>query len=184
MTILTTFQTDDAGGPAARERATSEPLEIARELGRIGVEFERWHATTELPPGADQDAVLAAYRADVERLSLRGGYRSTDVVRMQPDHPDRDALRAKFLAEHTHADDEVRFFVEGAGAFYVRDGARVLKIVAERGDLLRLPAGTRHWFDMGPAPYFAAIRLFVSPEGWVARFTGDAIAQRVPLYLP
>ncbi len=186
MTILTTFHAGDAGSPARRERATSEPSEIARELGRVGVDFERWRATSELPPGAGQDDVLAAYRADVERLSARGGYRSADVVRMHPDHPDREAMRKKFLAEHTHADDEVRFFVEGAGAFYVREAGsgRVLKIVAERGDLLRLPAGTPHWFDMGPDPYIAAIRLFVTPEGWTARFTGDGIALRVPGYLP
>jgi 1,2-dihydroxy-3-keto-5-methylthiopentene dioxygenase len=184
VTILTTFLADDTGTPARRERATAEPGEILRALGRVGVEFERWRATTELSSGAAQEEILAAYRVDVERLSSKGGYRSADVVRMQPDHPEREALRLKFLAEHTHDDDEVRFFVEGAGAFYIRDGGHVLKIVAERGDLLRLPAGTRHWFDMGPSPYFAAIRLFVSPEGWIARFTGDAIAARVPGYSP
>jgi 1,2-dihydroxy-3-keto-5-methylthiopentene dioxygenase len=186
MTILTTFHAGDASSPVRRERATSEAGEIARELGRVGVDFERWRATSELPPGAGQEDVLGAYRADVERLSVKGGYHSADVVRMHPDHPEREAIRKKFLAEHTHADDEVRFFVEGAGAFYIRDqdGRRVLKIVAERGDLLRLPAGTRHWFDMGPDPYFAAIRLFVTAEGWGARFTGDASAERVPGYLP
>lgn len=184
MTTLTIFHAGDAGAPARRERATSDPAEITRELGRIGVDFERWRAATELPPGATQEDVLTAYRADVDRLMTARGYRAADVIRLQPDHPERDALRAKFLAEHTHADDEVRFFVEGAGAFYLRDGDRVLKVVAERGDLLRLPGGIRHWFDMGPAPYFAAIRLFVTSEGWVARFTGDAIAERVPRYLP
>ncbi len=184
MTILTVFHVDDAGAPARRERATSALAEITRELARVGVELERWRASTELTASATQDDVLAAYRTDVDRLMTRGGYRSADVVRMHPDHPDRDAMRTKFLAEHTHADDEVRFFVEGAGAFYVRDGMHVLKIVAERRDLLRLPAGTRHWFDMGPDPYFAAIRIFTSPEGWVARFTGDRVAERVPLYLP
>ena len=184
MTILTTFTTDDRGGPAHRERATSAPPEITRELARIGVEFERWRASKELETGASQDDVLSAYRADVDRLMGRGGYASADVVRMHPDHVDRATLRTKFLAEHTHAEDEVRFFVEGAGAFYLRDGARVLKIVATPGDLLRLPAGVRHWFDMGPDPYFAAIRLFKTPAGWTASFTGDAIAERVPYYLP
>jgi len=184
MTVLTIFLADDDGKPARRERAMSTPVDITREFDRIGIGFERWRARAELVPGASQDDVLSAYRSDVDRLLALGGYRSADVVRMHPDHPDRSALRIKFLAEHTHAEDEVRFFVEGAGAFYIRDGARVLKIVAERGDLLRLPAGTRHWFDMGPDPYFAAIRLFTSPDGWAARFTGDAIAERVPLYLP
>ena len=82
MTILTIFQADDTGAPAHRERATLTPADITRELERVGVEFERWRATTELAPGANQDDVLAAYRADVDRLFARRGYRSADVVRM------------------------------------------------------------------------------------------------------
>jgi 1,2-dihydroxy-3-keto-5-methylthiopentene dioxygenase len=184
VTILTVFETDDTGAPARRVRATSALPEMVRELDRVGVELERWRATTELSPGATEAEVLGAYRADVDRLMTRGGYRSADVVRVHPDQPGREAMRAKFLAEHTHADDEVRFFVEGGAAFYLRRDALVIKLVAERGDLLRLPAGTRHWFDMGPDPYFAALRIFASPEGWVARFTGDPIAERVPFYSP
>jgi 1,2-dihydroxy-3-keto-5-methylthiopentene dioxygenase len=33
---------------------------------------------------------------------------------------------------------------------------------------------------MGPDPSFTAIRLFNNPEGWVANFTGDAIAANFP----
>ena len=100
------------------------------------------------------------------------------------EHPERDAMRQKFLSEHKHGDDEVRFFVEGAGAFYLRDDARVLKVVCEQGDLLSVPKHTRHWFDMGPRPLFAAIRLFTTPDGWVAEFTGDKIAGTIPGYDP
>jgi len=184
MTILTVFETDDSGAPARRQWATSTLAEINRELDRVDVELERWRASSDLLPGADQEDVLAAYRSHVDRLMIRGGYRAADVVRMDPNHPERESLRTKFLAEHTHADDEVRFFVEGAAAFYLRKGTLVLKVVAARGDLLRLPAGLRHWFDMGPDPYFAAIRIFKSAVGWVANFTDDTIAERVPLYLP
>src|SRR3546814_6097561 len=85
-------------------------------------------------------------------------------------------MRAKFLSEHTHADDEVRFFVEGSGQFYLHMNDRVYVMLCEAGDLISVPAGTRHWFDTGPNPMFTAIRLFVSPDGWVADFTGDPIA--------
>jgi 1,2-dihydroxy-3-keto-5-methylthiopentene dioxygenase len=34
---------------------------------------------------------------------------------------------------------------------------------------------------MGSAPRFSAIRLFDNPEGWVASFTGDPIADYYPL---
>jgi len=104
-----------------------------------------------------------------------------DAIRMTPDHPDREALRQKFLAEHTHSEDEVRFFVEGRGLFCLHIGAEVLQVLCEADDFLRVPAGTRHWFDMGSSPHFTAIRFFDNPEGWVAQFTGDAIAERYPL---
>jgi 1,2-dihydroxy-3-keto-5-methylthiopentene dioxygenase len=101
-------------------------------------------------------------------------------LRCLPDNPERLELRRKFLQEHTHDEDEVRFFVEGAGVFYLRSAGKVHVTRCERGDLLSVPAGTRHWFDMGPAPFFTAIRWFTRPEGWVARFTGDPIAEQFP----
>jgi 1,2-dihydroxy-3-keto-5-methylthiopentene dioxygenase len=164
--------------PAAPRVDTIDGGEIARHLGGAGIRFERWQATADLPPDADGAAVLAAYRADVDRLTGEGGYRSVDVVRMRPDSPNRDAARAKFLDEHTHADDEVRFFVEGAGVFFLHIGDDVYVVRCERGDLIGVPASTPHWFDMGPRPRFTVIRLFRDPEGWVARFMGTDIAAR------
>jgi 1,2-dihydroxy-3-keto-5-methylthiopentene dioxygenase len=99
---------------------------------------------------------------------------------MKPDHPEKAAMRTKFLSEHTHSEDEVRFFVEGSGLFSLHIGGSVYLVTCERGDLLSVPAGTRHWFDMGDSPRFAAIRLFLDPSGWVAKYTGDAIADRFP----
>jgi 1,2-dihydroxy-3-keto-5-methylthiopentene dioxygenase len=166
------------GGNATPLLSTSDGGRIAAELEKVGVRFERWQATAELAPSAGQEEVLAAYAADVERLRQLGGYKSQDVVRMHPNHPDRKAARAKFLAEHIHEDDEVRFFVEGSGTFFLHLGGKVYEILCEKDDLLSVPAGTKHWFDMGERPLFAAIRIFISPEGWVAKFTGDEIAKR------
>ncbi len=157
---------------------TADGARIAQELEKVGVRFERWKATAVLPPSAGQEEVLAAYAKDVERLKQIGGYKTQDVVRMHPDHPDRKAARAKFLNEHIHEDDEVRFFVEGSGSFFLHIGDNVYEILCEKDDLLSVPAGTKHWFDMGERPLFAAIRIFISPEGWVAKFTGDTIATR------
>jgi 1,2-dihydroxy-3-keto-5-methylthiopentene dioxygenase len=33
---------------------------------------------------------------------------------------------------------------------------------------------------MGPEPAFCALRFFNNPEGWVATFSGDPIAERFP----
>jgi len=153
---------------------------IALALRRIHVRFERWNADRSLSKDADDDAVLALYAPQIERLKIENAYQSMDVVRCLPDNPQRVQMRAKFLSEHTHDDDEVRFFVEGAAMFYLHVDAKVYMTRCERNDLISVPAGTRHWFDMGPAPYFTAIRLFTTPAGWVARYTGESIADRFP----
>ncbi|MFN4263678.1 MAG: 1,2-dihydroxy-3-keto-5-methylthiopentene dioxygenase [Thioalkalivibrionaceae bacterium] len=154
--------------------------EIVAALADRGIGFERWEAHQTLAANATAEDILAAYGQDIERLKRSRGFTTADVIRMTPEHPDREALRAKFLDEHTHSEDEVRFFVEGSGLFVLHLGEEVCALHAHAGDLVAVPAGTPHWFDMGPAPRFTAIRLFTNTEGWVAHFTGDPIAQRFP----
>ncbi|WP_218018076.1 cupin domain-containing protein [Sphingomonas azotifigens] len=162
---------------------TSDPVTIAEELAMRGVRFERWPSRP-IAADADQESVLAAFAPEVERLQGEKGYRSVDVIRMVPDHPEKDALRAKFLSEHRHAEDEVRFFVEGEGLFTLHLNDRVYAVLCQEGDLISVPAGTPHWFDMGPHPRFTAIRLFTNPDGWIAQFTGETIADRFPRHEP
>ncbi len=161
---------------------TTEGSEIAKALNAISVRFERWETQGILPADADDEAVMKAYAADIERLQTENGYESVDVIRLTSDHPDKDALRQKFLSEHTHSEDEVRFFVEGGGAFYLRVDGNVYMMECARGDLMSVPTGTKHWFDMGPNPHLTCIRLFTSKDGWVADFTGDAIAEKFPKF--
>ena len=153
---------------------------IARALDEVGVRFERWEASKPIAPGASQDEVVTAYQDDIERLKNEKGYQAVDVISLTADHPQKDALRQKFLSEHTHSEDEVRFFVAGQGQFTLHIGERIYDILCEQGDLIGVPDGTRHWFDMGPNPHFVAIRLFTNPQGWVANFTGEDIADRFP----
>ena len=174
----------DDTAPFRRCGETADFDEIATTVAPAGVVLERWEASADIAQAIDDAEILAAYASDIARLKARGGYQSVDVIRMTPEHPDREALRAKFLAEHVHDDDEVRFFVEGAGLFYVRAGGTVHALECTAGDLIVLPAGTRHWFDTGEAPRFTAIRLFTTPEGWAARYTGDTIAEAIPQYTP
>jgi len=160
---------------------SADPAVITAELGARGIGFERWPARQALAAGADAAAILAAYAPEIARVQARGTYPTVDAIRLTPDHPDRAALRQKFLAEHTHSEDEVRFFVEGRGLFCLHLGEEVLQLLCEQDDWIAVPAGTRHWFDMGPEPRFCALRFFENPEGWVAQFSGDPIADRFPL---
>jgi 1,2-dihydroxy-3-keto-5-methylthiopentene dioxygenase len=157
---------------------------IARELAQVGVRFEQWEANQPVEPGASQEEVIAAYQGDIDRLMRQEGYQSVDVISLKPDHPDRATLRQKFLNEHTHSEDEVRFFVAGAGQFTLHIGDKVYDVLCEQGDLIGVPDGTRHWFDMSESPYFVAIRLFTNKEGWVANFTGSDIAEQFPRMQP
>jgi 1,2-dihydroxy-3-keto-5-methylthiopentene dioxygenase len=171
---------DDA--PAQALLVTTDGSDIARELGRVGVRFERWTAERELPAGAASADVLSAYAASVRRVQSEGGYGTVDVIRLAKGTPDTAPMRAKFLAEHRHTEDEVRFFVEGSGAFYLHLDAKVYQVVCARGDLISVPANTPHWFDMGPDPEFTAIRFFNNQEGWVAQYSGSDVATHFPKY--
>ncbi|WP_267220800.1 1,2-dihydroxy-3-keto-5-methylthiopentene dioxygenase [Dyella silvae] len=162
----------------------TDHADIAHELAKMGVRFERWEAGQPIAPGASQEEVIAAYRSDIDRLMAEEGYQAVDVISLKPDHPDRATLRQKFLSEHTHSEDEVRFFVAGAGQFTLHLGDKVYDVLCEQGDLIGVPDGTRHWFDMSESPYFVAIRLFTNKEGWVAQFTGESIADRFPRMIP
>lgn len=177
MSRLRVFEDSEPGTPVF---AADDHAAIARELGRIGVRFERWHTDQTIKAGASQDDVIAAYRKDIDRLQQENGYRAVDVISLSADHPQKDALRNKFLDEHTHSEDEVRFFVAGEGMFFLHPGHRVYEVLCEQGDLIGVPDRTPHWFDMGPNPNFVAIRLFTNPAGWVANFTGADISTRFP----
>ncbi len=168
--------------PDAPLLATEDRAAMARELARIGVTYEQWEASRPVAPGASPEDVMAAYRTDIDRLVAERGFRSVDVASIAPDNPQREAMRAKFLDEHFHKEDEVRFFVAGSGVFTLHVDDRVYEVLCTRGDLIAVPDSTKHWFDMGPEPSFVAIRFFTEPDGWVGHFTGTDIAGKFPRY--
>lgn len=166
--------------PQLPNKVLTHAEDIAATLAEVGVRFERWQASAPIAPGASQEEVIAAYRHEIDKLMSEQGYVTVDVISLDRTHPQKAELRAKFLDEHTHGEDEVRFFVAGRGLFSLHVGDHVYAVLCEKNDLISVPAGTRHWFDMGEEPHFVAIRLFNNPEGWVANFTGDAIAKNFP----
>lgn len=151
---------------------------IQSRLAEIGVRFEQWQTGSDLSAGAQQEEVISAYQQDIERLMREDGYQTVDVVSLNSDHPQKAELRQKFLSEHTHSEDEVRFFVSGEGLFTLHAEQKIFEVLCQKGDLISVPANTPHWFDMGPNPGFIAIRLFNNADGWVANFTGSDIAER------
>ncbi|MBL8635996.1 MAG: cupin [Myxococcales bacterium] len=179
MSRLRIFADHDGKQPVLE---ATDHAQIAAQLGARGVRFERWSASAPVSAGDSQEVVIAAYGKDIDRLKAEGGYQTVDVISLHASHPQKDVLRKKFLDEHTHGEDEVRFFVAGSGLFSLHIGSEVCEVLCEQGDLISVPAQTKHWFDMGPEPSFVAIRLFVNPAGWVAHFTGSPIASLFPRY--
>ena len=178
MSALTIYLDNE---PQYGERYTDFTL-IQEQVNSIGVQFERWTANVKLSGDADQAAVLAAYADSIDKLKQQYSFQSIDVIKLIPDHPDNAVFRQKFLAEHIHHDFEVRFFVEGSGLFYLHVEDNVYAVLCEQGDLISVPADTPHWFDMGENPQFTCIRLFTTPDGWVADFTGSEISKTFPTF--
>lgn len=155
------------------EHATLRDREaIARRLADAGIAYERWEPSHPVPASASPAEILDAYNAEIERLKTDGGYVTADVIDVGPQTPGLDAMLAKFNREHWHDEDEVRFIIEGKGLFHIRPRAgAVLAIEVEPGDLIRVPRGTWHWFDLCETRRIRAIRLFQDPAGWTPRYT-------------
>jgi 1,2-dihydroxy-3-keto-5-methylthiopentene dioxygenase len=161
---------------------TSDNQEIAEILKTIDVRFEQWAAQYVLSENATSEEVVAAYQRNIDQLTAENGYQTVDVIRILPDNPKKVELRNKFLNEHSHTENEVRFFVEGSAAFYLHTHGHVYMVRAEAGDLMSIPANYNHWFDMGAEPKFTAIRFFINADGWVAHFTESEISDNFPMF--
>ena len=161
MSALTIFSVKD---PQNSLWHSTNAEEIQQQLNAKGVRFERWQADRDLGANPSPETVIAAYQHAIDKLVAEKGYQSWDVISLRADNPQKEALREKFLNEHTHGEDEVRFFVEGAGLFCLHIGDEVFQVLCEKNDLISVPAHTPHWFDMGSEPNFTAIRIFDNPE--------------------
>jgi 1,2-dihydroxy-3-keto-5-methylthiopentene dioxygenase len=161
--------------------STRDPESIALELAAIGVQFERWESPVAIGPDDAAEIILEAYKPYLDGLMGSSGAGSADVIKLTPDNPNAPALREKFLAEHIHTEDEIRFFVHGGGHFVLHVNGRIYDAFCEAGDLISVPAHTKHWFDAGEQPLFTALRVFTDTSGWVPHYTGDAISERFPV---
>ena len=153
------------------------PSEIKAFLHQHHVFFDQWFCAVEFNDTASQEEILEAYAKDLKPFMSGGGYQSADVISIHALTPNYDQIRAKFLAEHTHDEDEIRFFVDGQGLFWFHlPNIPVFNVLCQRGDLISVPAGTKHWFDAGEhQPFVKAIRIFTDMSGWTPNYTASGI---------
>jgi 1,2-dihydroxy-3-keto-5-methylthiopentene dioxygenase len=160
------------------QRTLQAPESITSFLAAHGITYERWESDRHVPPDAASDVVLGAYADKVDQLKAQGGYTAVDVIDVGPGTPNLETMLARFNREHWHDEDEVRFIVEGRGLFHISPpGGPVFAIEVEAGDLIRVPRGTRHWFDLCADRRIRAIRLFQDPAGWTPHYTESGIDQ-------
>ena len=145
-----------------------------------GIYFDQWTCDVVFEDKATQEEILAAYSKDLKLFMSSGGYQTADVISINSLTENYDAIRSKFLAEHTHSEDEIRFFVDGKGLFWFNlESEPVFNLLCEKGDLISVPAGTKHWFDAGEKnPFVKAIRIFIDMSGWIPDYTGSGLENK------
>ncbi len=155
------------------QRTLTDQDEVTRYLATLGIDYERWPGNERVPEEASPEEVLAAYAPEIERLKQQGGYVTADVIDVTAQTPNLDTMLAKFSVEHWHDEDEVRYIVRGRGLFHIhpRDNGPVIALECEPGDLIRVPRGTWHWFDLCGDKNIRAIRLFQDKAGWTPHYT-------------
>jgi 1,2-dihydroxy-3-keto-5-methylthiopentene dioxygenase len=149
---------------------------ITEFLAGINIEYQTWTPTQPTSAESTSEEVLQAYKKEIDQLKTRGGYVTADVINITAQTPGLDAMLAKFSREHWHDEDEVRFILAGSGVFHIHpEGGPVTAIEVEAGDLIRVPRGTWHWFDLCTDRQIRAIRLFQDSAGWTPQYTDSGV---------
>jgi len=165
-------------GIPAKNKTLTRDAEICEYLAQLGIEYERWDLSR-VRPDAQADEVLHAYAAEIEDLKQKGGYKTADVIDVNPQTPGLDAMLARFNREHWHDEDEVRFIISGRGLFHISPPqGDVVFIEVVPGDMIRVPRGTRHWFNLCSDRQIRAIRFFQDPAGWTPHYTDSGVDEQ------
>ena len=160
----------------AESRVIEGAAAVSAFLASQGIAYEQAVPGRPIGPDAPAAELLEAYKTKIDELKAQGGYVTADVIDVYPHTPNLDAMLNKFNSEHWHDEDEVRFIVEGRGLFHIHPkSGPVFAIEVEAGDLIRVPRGTHHWFDLCADRRIRAIRLFQDPSGWTPHYTQSGV---------
>ncbi|MCX7760139.1 MAG: cupin domain-containing protein [Hydrogenothermaceae bacterium] len=157
-------------------KTITDSNQIKEFLAQYGVVYDRWgvdRLSEDIRKKYDIDeenskTIIEAYRKELEELKSKMGYITEDIVVLSDKTPNLDGLMEKFKREHHHTDDEVRFVVDGSGIFPVKIDGDIVDIHVEAGELIVVPAGARHWFELDENRKIKCIRVFKTPAGWEA----------------
>ena len=158
------------------DRTLTDDEEIEAYLAGFGIDYERWIPAHPVAIDASAEQILETYSGEIDKLKSRGGYVVADVIDVSAETPGLEEMLAKFNREHWHDEDEVRFIISGHGLFHIHPNAGpVIAIEVEAGDLIRVPRGTWHWFNLCSDRRIRAIRLFQDTAGWTPLYTDSGV---------
>ena len=175
MAILKIYQDQEL------KKTFAENQEIKTELAKVGIGFSTWQAAQKLNKENSQEEIKTLFANEIQQVLTENNFSNFDIVSVSPKLEGIELLKEKFIPEHTHDDNEVRFFIDGSGLFCVNYNDSIYQILCQKGDYISVPAKTKHWFDMGSAANFKCIRFFENESGWVAKYTGSKISTQYPL---
>ena len=172
-------------------RTITDRDQVSSYLASVGIDYDSWPTDVLSGDNPSADVILSAYTSQIERLKAKGGYVTADVIDMHPNTPGLETMLAKFNIEHTHDEDEVRYVVAGRGLFSLHIPERpVINVEVVAGDLLRVPRGVPHWFNLCGERRIRAIRLFQNRNGWIPYYTASGVDRKYqpvcfgPAYVP
>jgi 1,2-dihydroxy-3-keto-5-methylthiopentene dioxygenase len=161
---------------ADENRTITDVNEIRAFLEPFGIWYEHWPVEGRLPANATNEQILGEFASEIESLKARGSFVTADVINVNRETPNLDAMLAKFDKEHTHSEDEVRFTVAGRGVFHIHPTAGpVFAVEVESGDLINVPNGTKHWFNLCDDRAIRCIRLFQDATGWTPHYVEEGV---------
>jgi 1,2-dihydroxy-3-keto-5-methylthiopentene dioxygenase len=173
MTILSVYPQTT---PELPNKVLTHGEDIVSTLVEVAVRCAQWPTVAVADLSAE--TILVAYQAQIEQLTDETGLTTVDVLSSVAEPAGHAELRASLLQERHHAGDCVYLCVAGRGLLAMHIGEQVFELLAGKGDLLVLPAGIKHWLDLGEQAGFVAIRLFASAAAARPSVTGDAISER------
>ncbi len=166
--------------------------EIAERLAALNVQLKTWstgdnpriHELLAQPSLSEEEKeeVLGALDHYFEELQRDLGYQSRDLIVLHPGIPNLDTLLAKFESCHTHADDEVRYIIDGEGVFgFVCPNGKQIELTVQAQEYINVPANSEHWFHLTESKRVKAVRYFSNMEGWTPLYTGTPIRFQEPV---
>lgn len=130
-----------------------------------------------VPSPEQSEAILQPLDQRLERLKIVEPHVSRDLLALHGGAPGTAKHLRRFSFFHTHDSDEGRYIVsaECLFGFVLPEGPQV-RLTLHPRDVLRIPAGTEHWFQLTPLQQLKAVRLFSHLAEWVTRPVARSIA--------